>query len=195
MSFWKWMQQNAGTGSVMFPSQITPNLVEEAEKSITRGGLPARIVPSPINVLGSTMSDGTRAGDVFGEFMEEQNKKKKGPKVGGPTDDGKKGPTDDGKKPPVDGEEGWRKFWGDEFQKERDYQEELFKRGMIQKGMKGIQQGMDKLQLGAPMLAAQASSEIADQWSRIKVPNFVTSPAVAPKMVRSSYSFQDFLRA
>ena len=59
------MQQNAGTGSVMFPQQITPNLVEEAEESILRGGLPKRIVPSPINVLGSTMSDGTKAGNIF----------------------------------------------------------------------------------------------------------------------------------
>tara|TARA_R100000742_G_C4275964_1_gene96743 strand:- start:1270 stop:1839 length:570 start_codon:yes stop_codon:yes gene_type:complete len=188
MSFWKWMQQNAGTGSVMFPSQITPNLVEEAEKSITRGGLPARIVPSPINVLGSTMSDGTRAGNVFGEFMEEQNKKK-GPKVGGPTDDGKKAP-----KETPDGEEGWRKFWGDEFQKERDYQEDLYKKGQILKGVKGIQQGMDKWQLGPAMLAADTGNRMASQWGNIKVPNFVTSPAVAPHMVRSAYSFQDFLR-
>lgn len=193
MSFWKWMQQNAGTGSVMFPSQITPNLVEEAEESILRGGLPKRIVPSPINVLGSTMSDGTKAGNIFGVFMEEQNKKKKkGPKVGGPTDDGKKGPTDDGKKPPIDGEEGWRKFWGEEFDKERKYQEELFKRGMIQKGMKGVQQGIDKWQLGPSMAAAAAGNRIAQQWGTMKIPEFVTSPAVAPQMTR--YSFQDFLR-
>ena len=193
MSFWKWMQQNAGSGSVMFPSQITPNLVEEAEESILRGGLPKRIVPSPITVMGSTISDGTKAGNIFGIFMEEQNKKKKkGPKVGGPTDDGKKGPTDDGKKPSDDGEEGWREFWGDEFQKERDYQEELFKRGMIQKGMKGVQQGIDKWQLGPSMAAAAAGNRIAQQWGTMKVPDMVTSPALAPQMTR--YSFQDFLR-
>ena len=187
------MQQNAGTGSVMFPSQITPNLVEEAEKSITRGGLPARIVPSPINVLGSTMSDdGTRAGNMFGTFMEEQNKKKKkGPKVEVPDETP---PKDKNPKETPDGEEGWREFWGDEFQKERDYQEELFKRGMVQKGIRGVQQGMDKWQLGPAMLAAETGNRMASQWGNIKVPNFVTSPAVAPHMVRSAYSFQDFLR-
>jgi hypothetical protein len=190
MSFWKWMQQNAGTGSVMFPSQITPNLVEEAEQSILRGGLPKRIVPSPINVLGSTMSDGTRAGNIFGTFMEEQNKKKKkGPKVKVPDET----PPKD-KKPTEtpDGEEGWREFWGDEFQKERDYQEELFKRGMIQKGMKGVQQGIDKWQLGPSMAAAAAGNRIAQQWGTMRVPDMVTSPALAPQMTR--YSFQDFLR-
>lgn len=88
----------------------------------------------------------------------------------------------------------WIEFWKEHLGDEREYQEELFKRGMIQKGMKGVEQGINKWQLGAPMLAAQASSEIANQWGRIKVPNFVTSPAVSPHMVRSAYSFQDFIR-
>jgi len=181
------MQQNAGTGSVMFPSQITPNLVEEAEQSILRGGLPKRIVPSPINILGSTMSDGTRAGNMFGTFMEEQNKKKKkGPKV--PEEIPPKDPTGDGNK-----EGDWMDFWGTQFDKERTYQEDLYKKGQILKGVKGIQQGMDKWQLGGPMLAAAAGGRIADRWGTMRVPDMVTSPALAPQMTR--YSFQDFLRA
>tara|TARA_R100000655_G_scaffold20403_2_gene42082 strand:+ start:2493 stop:3050 length:558 start_codon:yes stop_codon:yes gene_type:complete len=183
MSFWKWMQQNAGTGSVMFPSQITPNLVEEAEQSILRGGLPKRIVPSPINVLGSTMSDGTRAGNIFGDFMEKQKKKdKKGPKVEVPPKD----PTGDG-----NNEGDWMDFWKGQFDEEREYQKDLYQKGQILKGVKGIQQGMDRLQLGGPMLAAAAGSRIADRWGTMRIPEFVTSPAVAPQMTR--YSFQDFI--
>lgn len=189
MSFWKWMQKNAGTGSVMFPSQITPNLVEEAEESILRGGLPKRIVPSPINILGSTMSDGTRAGNMFGTFMEEQNKKKKKkPKVKVPEEVPPKELPGDGNK-----EGDWMEFWGDQFDKERTYQEELYKKGQILKGVKGIQQGMDKWQLGPSMAAAAAGNRIAQQWGTMRVPDMVTSPALAPQMTR--YSFQDFLRA
>ena len=183
------MQQNAGTGSVMFPSQITPNLVEEAEESILRGGLPKRIVPSPINVLGSTMSDGTRAGNMFGTFMEEQNKKKKKPPVEVPDETP---PKDKNPKETPDGEEGWMDFWKGQFDEERDYQKDLYKKGQILKGVKGIQQGMDKWQLGGPRLAAAAGSRIADRWGTMKIPEFVTSPAVAPQMTR--YSFQDFIR-
>ena len=101
-------------------------------------------------------------------------------------------PKDKNPKETPDGEEGWREFWGSEFQKERDYQEQLFKRGMIQKGMKGVQEGMDKWQLGPSMAAAAAGNRIAQQWGTMRVPDMVTSPALAPQMTR--YSFQDFLR-
>jgi hypothetical protein len=182
MSFWKWMQQNAGTGSVMFPSQITPNLVEEAEQSILRGGLPKRIVPSPLTV--GTPSIGTRAGNIFGEFMEKEKKKdKKGPKVEVPPKD----PTGDG-----NNEGDWMEFWKGQFDEEREYQKDLYKKGQILKGVKGIQQGMDKWQLGGPMLAAAAGGRIADRWGTMRVPDMVTSPALAPQMTR--YSFQDFIR-
>ena len=109
---------------------------------------------------------------------------------------GEKVPVEKPKNPkkPDSSDSEWIAFWKEHLGDERAYQEELYKRGQILKGMKGIEQGINKWQLGAPMLAAQASSEIADQWGRIKVPNFATSPAAAPKMVRSSYSFQDFLR-
>ena len=86
----------------------------------------------------------------------------------------------------------WITFWKDHLGEERKYQEELYKRGQILKGIKGIQQGMDKWQLGGPRLAAAAGSRIADRWGTMKIPEFVTSPAVAPQI--TSYSFQDFIR-
>ena len=63
---------------------------------------------------------------------------------------------------------------------------------MIQKGMKGVQEGIDKWQLGPSMAAAAAGNRIAQQWGTMRVPDMVTSPALAPQMTR--YSFQDFLR-
>lgn len=86
----------------------------------------------------------------------------------------------------------WITFWKEHLGDERDYQEELYKRGQVLKGFKGIQQGMDKWQLGGPRLAAAAGSRIADRWGTMKVPDMVTSPALAPQMTR--YSFQDFIR-
>lgn len=88
----------------------------------------------------------------------------------------------------------WITFWKEHLGDERKYQEELYKRGQVLKGVKGIQQGMDKWQLGPARLAAETGNRMASQWGNIKVPNFGTSPAVPPHMVRSTYSFQDFLR-
>tara|TARA_R100000234_G_C4956279_1_gene159703 strand:- start:52 stop:558 length:507 start_codon:yes stop_codon:yes gene_type:complete len=165
---WNWRQQSSGFS---VPVQGRGMFSNSGGKILS---------DDPTKIFAGSEKGPQFIGDPTGILMQEIKEKK---------EEAKKIP-----QKPDSSDSEWIKFWKEHLGDERKYQEELYKRGQILKGVKGIQQGMDKWQLGPARLAAETGNRMASQWGNIKVPNFVTSPAVPPNMVRSAYSFQDFLR-